>query len=91
MTCWILKPVADEDDPHWKGYRYKRPLVVEADSDIEARSKATHWYKAEYQGDEDLKIQQFYRSAFNDEKLYEATRLLPVTAEDEKLKYPFIS
>ncbi len=90
MSIWKLSPVAREDDPHWKGYQYKRPLLVEAEEKSDARLKATRWYKEKFQGDADKKIEQFYRSAFSDEKLYEVVRLLPESVEDEANKFPIV-
>ena len=90
MSIWKLSPIARPDDPHWKGYRYKRPLLVEAEESMEARLKATRWYKEQFQGDPEIIIQQFYRSAFDDEKLYEVIRLAPETVEAEAEKYPVV-
>lgn len=90
MCVWKLSPVVRLNDPYWKGYRYRRPLLVEADEPSAARLKATRWYKDQFQGDPDKKIQQFYRSAFDDEKLYEITRLLPDSVEAEKQQFPMV-
>ena len=49
----------------------------------EARLKATRWYKEKFQGDADIKIQQFYRSAFDDVKLYEVIELVSKQALGE--------
>ncbi|MEX1037183.1 MAG: hypothetical protein WDZ54_14655 [Sneathiella sp.] len=90
MSIWKLSPVAAPDDPHWKGYRYKRPLLVEAEEASMARLKATRWYKEQFQGDPDKKIHQFYRSAFDDVKLYEAALLSPEIVEAEKEKFVMV-
>ena len=90
MSVWKLSPIARDDNPHWKEYRYRRPLLVEAEESMEARLKATRWYKDQFQGDPDIIIQQFYRSAFDDEKLYEVIRLAPESVKEEEEKYPLV-
>ena len=90
MSVWKFSPVARDDDPHWSGYRYKRPLLVEAESESDARLKATRWYKEQFQGDAGLVVCQFYRSAFDDVKLYEAMRIPSEKVEREKQKYPLV-
>lgn len=91
MAVWKLSPKARRDDPHWKGYRYKRPLLVEAEEASAARLKATRWYKEQFQGDADKTFKQFYRSAFEDEKLYDIVRLMPESLEPEKQKFPLVT
>lgn len=83
MSVWKLNPVARQNDPHWKAYRYRKALIVHAESPCEARLKATRWYKENFQGGADIKIQQFYRSAFDDAKLYEVIELISKQALKE--------
>ncbi|WP_373085498.1 hypothetical protein [Sneathiella sp.] len=90
MSIWKLSPIAHPDDPHWKEYKYKEPLLVEAKEAGAARLRATRWYKEQFQGDPSKKIQQFYRSAFDDEKLYEVRRLTPESVQEEKEKFPMV-
>lgn len=90
MPLWKLIPAANPTDPHWKEYRYRDPLFVRADLESEARLKATAWYKATYQGDADLIINQFYRSAFSDEKLYHVRKVAADARSAEEQKYPLV-
>lgn len=90
MPVWKLSPIARKDDPHWKGYQYKDPLLVKAEDYVDVRRKATRWYKDKYQGDPDIKIDQFYRSAFSDEKLYQVTELSLDETEEQSQQYPLV-
>lgn len=90
MPVWKLLPKARDDDTHWKGYRYKRPLLVEADGEINARLKATRWYKDQFEKEPCDRSGQFCRSAFEDDNLYEALRLMPESIETEKERFPLV-
>ena len=90
MPLWKLTPSANPTDPHWKGYRYRDPLFVVAEKETDARLKATEWYKATYQGDPDLIINQLYRSAFSDEKLYQAREVASDALSPEERTYPLV-
>lgn len=90
MAVWMLSPLASQDDPHWKGYGYKRPLLVEAQDTSEVRLKATKWYKENFQGSPQIRVDNFYRSAFEDEKLYQLVKLTEDTAMAEQQKYPLV-
>lgn len=91
MMIWKLTPVAREDDPHWKSFRYKRSLLVQAHDPAGARLKATDWYRKRFYGDDCAdNTGQFCRSAFEDEKLYQAVRLATDSIHREELKYPVV-
>lgn len=90
MTLWKFSPVIREDDPYWKDYGYRRPLLVEARDHYEAQFKASKWYEAIFQSDEDKEKNQSTRCAFNDERLYEIARLSEEMARIEQQKYPMV-
>ena len=90
MPVWKLSPVARKDDPHWNGYDYREPLLVEAPDGITARRKGTKWYKEHFQISASTMKGQFHRSAFEDEKLYWVTELTEQAAQAEQQEYPLV-
>lgn len=90
MATWKFLPVAQKDDPDWKGYEYRRPLLVEASNVPEARLKARHWYREKFHGTREEALDHFYRSAFEDENVYQMVKLPEDTVRAEQQHYPFV-
>lgn len=64
---------------------------MEAAYPAAARVKGTVWYKSHFQSGPEEDEDQFYRSAFEDHKLYKAIELTPEMAAQEIQKYPLAS
>lgn len=84
---WILEPIASPEDPQWKGYAFREPILIEADNAAKARIAATKWYHQTFEKTPQEKQEQFNRSAFEDEKLYKTRKLENSELEENAQKY----
>lgn len=65
MPFWLIRPVAEPDDPRWLDHAVWAEVIVRAESAAQARMSAADEIEAPTEG----------RSGFDDEKLYWVRRL----------------